>query len=80
MIRNGVPEVSVLVKPKRGAERFQEARRTAASSHRNKNLSVGQVWEGHGQGLSVGLKEVLLNRHMIQEGEAGLTVGQYEEL
>jgi len=46
------------------ADGYREARRTTASA-------VGGVWGGHGERLSVGLKEVLANRR-IRKGKQGL--------
>ena len=45
------------------------------SGCQSKNPGVGGVRGGHGEGLSVGLKEVLANRSATQEGKAGLGSG-----
>ena len=41
------------------------------SSRQSKNPGVGGVWGGHGERLSVGLKEVLASCSATQEGKAG---------
>jgi len=45
------------------------------SSCQSKNLGVGGVQGGFGEGLSVGLKEVLANRLATLEGKTGLGSG-----
>jgi len=57
------------------ADRYREARRAAASAVTEANTRVGGVRGGHGEGFSVGLKEVLANRLATQEWKAGLGSG-----
>lgn len=59
------------------AERYRKAKRAAVPVVVE---AISQVWEEFGEeGLSVGLKEVLVNHQVTHKGQAGVHPGSFQQ-